>query len=457
MHNLLEKLIVWNTLTLIVLALLQLPLLYIFLRVMRERPRSDQARRQFPNQHPVSGKMRCEQIEDAASDGVSQEVEGEPPPPGRSPRVALVLCLRGQDPFLEACLRAALRQSYDNYQLKIVLDSDRDSAWPVVESVLRQTDRSAEILFLDEIPVHCGLKCSSLLHACRSLDEAIEFVAILDADTHPHESWLSELMAPFADPNVGATTGNRWYTPRKFSWPSLQRYLWNTHAVVQMVCFKIPWGGTLAIRCSVLKDSDLMELWSRALCEDTLVYSALKKLGLQLKFVPGLVLANQEDCGFGELCAWIRRQLVVAWLYHPHAIVTVIHGLVIAVFWYIAGILLVAALAAGNLPAAALAVAGPILHLVILMGHLPLLERTVVERIRHPHPKENWMKLGTVIAMPFAAFAFQTVYPAILISALLARRIRWRRVDYDVSGPFAIRRLNYCVYSDQDRRDEHSL
>ena len=73
-------------------------------------------------------------------------------------------------------------------------------------------------------------------------------VALLDADTIPHRTWLRELVAPLADPRVGAATGNRWYMPAEAGWAGLVRYLWNAAAVVQMYCYGIAWGGTLALK-----------------------------------------------------------------------------------------------------------------------------------------------------------------------------------------------------------------
>ena len=46
------------------------------------------------------------------------------------PKAAVVLCLRGTDPFLEDCLRAVLNQDYPQYEIRIVVDSRQDPAWP---------------------------------------------------------------------------------------------------------------------------------------------------------------------------------------------------------------------------------------------------------------------------------------------------------------------------------------
>jgi hypothetical protein len=70
-------------------------------------------------------------------------------------------------------------------------------------------------------------KCSSVTQAIERLDPSFEAVALLDAHTMPHRSWLRELVAPPADESVGAATGNRWYMPGGGSWGALVRYSWN--------------------------------------------------------------------------------------------------------------------------------------------------------------------------------------------------------------------------------------
>ena len=76
---------------------------------------------------------------------------------------------------------------------------------------------------------------------------------LADADTIAHPTWLRELAGALADPTVGAATGNRWYMPDEISAAAMVRYLWNAAAIVQMYCYRIAWGGTLAVKTSVLR------------------------------------------------------------------------------------------------------------------------------------------------------------------------------------------------------------
>src|SRR4051794_8202980 len=61
----------------------------------------------------------------------------EPPPAGPdAPRVAVLLPLRGADPFLTTCLAGLLDQDYPRYCVRIVVDSADDPAWAMVRSAV---------------------------------------------------------------------------------------------------------------------------------------------------------------------------------------------------------------------------------------------------------------------------------------------------------------------------------
>src|SRR5438105_2967893 len=59
-----------------------------------------------------------------------------PAAPAPCPRVAVILCLRGADPSLDACLNGLLHQDFPHYQVQIVVDNRTDSAWPRVHDHL---------------------------------------------------------------------------------------------------------------------------------------------------------------------------------------------------------------------------------------------------------------------------------------------------------------------------------
>ncbi len=99
------------------------------------------------------------------------------------PKTAVILCLRGADPFLANCLKALLEQDYPQYDLKIVVDSLEDPAWQVAgDTVADCNATNVQISPLKIASTVCSLKCSSLIQAVSELDSSYKVVALVDAD-----------------------------------------------------------------------------------------------------------------------------------------------------------------------------------------------------------------------------------------------------------------------------------
>jgi len=362
------------------------------------------------------------------------------PPDEDCPKTAVVLCLRGLDPFLDACIKAVLNQDYPRYDVHVVVDRRDDPAWREVERIAARCGgtrlRMEPLVRRRET---CSLKCSSLSQAVAALDDSYEVVALLDADTIPHRTWLRELVAPLADPRVGAATGNRWYMPVSATWASLVRYLWNAAAVVQMYCYGIPWGGTLAVKRRVLQESGLLERWQRAFCEDTMLYRALRQRGLRVAFVPSLMMVNRETCRLGGMLRWLQRQLLTARLYHPGWPAVVLHGFSTPLVLAAAAALVVAAMFSGQGEAAARVGAGLAIYLTALPVLLALMESSVRRIVRARGEPTAWLSVTALAKTAPAILLTQAVYPASLLTAAVLRDVEWRGARYRVDGPWQVR------------------
>jgi cellulose synthase/poly-beta-1,6-N-acetylglucosamine synthase-like glycosyltransferase len=360
-----------------------------------------------------------------------------------SPRTSMVLCLRGRDPFLETCLDQATRQDYPDYQLRMVVDNREDPAWDAAQSLAgRCGAERVHVETLTERRDTCTLKCSSLVQAIEHLDPSCEVVALLDADTMPHAQWLRQVTAPLADERVGAATGNRWYMPESASWGGLVRYLWNAAAVVQMYCYEIAWAGTLAVKRNVIDDAGLLERWRHAFCEDTMLRHELSKRGMRVKFVPSLMMVNREDISVSACLSWIRRQLLNARLYHPHWPLVLFHGVSTVLVLFLALAAVVAAAIAWNGRALAWVVGGLLTYELIMVSLLVAMELAVRRIVRSRGGATGWISLKTLIRLAPAIALTQVVYTIALIGAQFMRRVDWRGVNYDVAGPWDIRRID---------------
>lgn len=356
------------------------------------------------------------------------------------PPAAVILCLRGMDPFLPRCLAAIAQQDYPRFEVRVVVDRQGDPAWSAVERAIADHPSCAmTVTPLEARQETCSLKCSSLVQAATDIGDRVQFLAQLDADTIPHRSWLRELATALADEHIGAATGNRWYMPEDADWGSLVRYLWNAAAVVQMYWYRIAWGGTLAVKTSVIREAKLLERWSHALCEDTMLYTQLRPVGQRIAFVPSLMMINRESCDLPGFAAWVSRQLLTARLYHPGWPAVVAHGVGITLGLAAAVILLGAALLLGDLKTAALLGAGIVGYEVataLLLAPMEVAVRRLAKRRGEP---VAWLSGVKGVRLLVALVVTQVVYPVTLATACLARRIAWRAAQYRIGGPWKIR------------------
>ena len=370
------------------------------------------------------------------------------------PSAAVVLCLRGGDPFLGLCLERLFQQDYPNYRVLIVLDHPTDPAHEVLAQVLPKPRAcSVELLSLDTSLDRCSLKCASLVQALKQLGDSVQIVAQVDADTITHPTWLRELASGLAPADVGAATGNRWYMPHELSLGAAVRYLWNAAAVVQMDWYRIAWGGSLAFKLEAIRQAELIDKWQHALCEDTMSFRQLAMAGYRVVFVPNLMMINRENCSLRNFYAWVQRQLLTVRLYHPAWYAVVGHGISSATLLVIGWGWCVWALLQGQIASGIMLLLGMWgFAVALLLLILPI--ESAVRRIGEARGEQvRWISRPRPLFWMAMLCATQSVYSAALLACMSLRYVHWRGIDYRVSGPWQIQRLNYAPYRDMPRME----
>ena len=361
------------------------------------------------------------------------------------PKVAIALCLRGADPFLSNCLQALLTQNYPNYELKIVVDSKEDPAWDIATQIQNQTDIPVQISPLRIRRETCSLKCSALIQAVSDLHRDCEIIALVDADTIAHPNWLRELVRPLKDSKVGLTTGNRWYVPGT-QWGTLCRYIWNVAAVGQMYLYRIPWGGSLAIKTKIVRQAQLLEKWKQAFCEDTMLRRVLQEEGLQIESVASLMMVNREECALPNFRRWVNRQLLNAKLYHPGWLAILIYGMITGLIPALTGILALIAVFTGQWTSTIVLSSSLVAYIFVLLMLISIYERTIRRKLALRNeilPNHNAVTLFKLtLAIPLT----QLVCAIAFWQAMLTKQVEWRGITYQIKGPWEIELLEYFPY-----------
>ena len=343
------------------------------------------------------------------------------------PSVAIVLCVRGLDPSLEDCLKALVAQDYRRKKIFVVGDHEQDHGLQLARKMSQQEPGLLSVHVNNEILQTCSVKCSHLISMTRQIESEFDLIALVDADTVPDESWLESMVQPFVDSDVNATTGVRWFSVGGKKWGSWVRYIWNTAAIVQMVCYRIPWGGSLALRSSFLREADVLDEWSRGFCEDTMLQKLSRRTGGRIEVVPEAVISSEEETSLARCIPWISRQLLTARLHHPRWPLVLAHGLATGLLTWGSLVLGIVSLAMNLLLAAACFLAAHVLLQLCNIGLLNWIESPVLG-IRKMSAAMSRDPLRFFLAIPLTQFC----YVMAMGRTLLSRVVEWRNVTYRI-------------------------
>jgi cellulose synthase/poly-beta-1,6-N-acetylglucosamine synthase-like glycosyltransferase len=362
---------------------------------------------------------------------------------GPAMKVAVILPLRGADPFLERCLHGLLHQEYPAYTLFIVLDHEDDPARPIVERILARGHPSNVDIHVEVMTAwgkNCGLKNSAQLQVLSRLDKSFDVVTFTAADSIVAPDWLTSMTAPFADPKVGVASGLRWFTPRDCNWGTLVRHLYNAASFGQMYVFHLPWGGSQSMRCSILRETDILEYWGRCICEDTATYATLRKLGLRIEYVTKATHFNRETIDLPGAYEFIRRQLMCVRLHHVLWPVMLFANLANFIALVAAIGLAAVGLVSGDTTMATISVGLFGFYCIGMLSALTVGERLLWQRSDPPPPPISTWKLvpATIVTQVLSIYA--------MIETMFMRSIDWRGVTYAIDGRDRIRLVEYKPY-----------
>ncbi len=207
------------------------------------------------------------------------------------PTVSVVVPAFNASATLGALLESLVALDYPDYEIIVVDDGSRDATAAIASrhtvTLLRQENRGA------------SAARDAGLRRARG-----EIVAYTDSDTTVHPVWLRELVAPLADPRVGATTGRTTFLTdhRCTSWVRSLDILWrhdhrarDTHLAN---------GPNCAFRREVLLGLGGFDpRWYHA--EDTEVSYRLVRAGYLIRYVPSAQVFHVPE---GDWLSFLRKR-----------------------------------------------------------------------------------------------------------------------------------------------------
>ena len=353
------------------------------------------------------------------------------------PRTVLLVPCKGIDPDFQKNVTSFFNQDYENYLLWFVVADKADPAYAKLcklESRLSRGSKAQDIqILVAGQGQSCSQKIHNLLYCYERVADDVEVLAFADSDVCVRNDWLSHIVFPLQRPRNGATSGYRWFIPKKNNLATLAlsavnarvaQLLGNTHC-------NQAWGGSMAIKVDVFRQIGLDKIWPKVLSDDLSLSRAVKKAGKRVTFVPACLVASYEATTWRKLFEFGRRQFLITRVSAPRLWWFALLGSLCSVLglWGGAGLALyAAAIGEKNLT---LFAAVPISFFVSEVGRAVLRQKMISKLLKYDWPKMRAACAADILA----CWIWSLLLLFFIISASFGRTICWRGVRYKLLGP----------------------
>lgn len=277
---------------------------------------------------------------------------------GHEPRAFVIVPFKGLEKDLPGAIESLCNQRYGDYRLLLVVESEDDPAFAVLQRELdRHPDRLTQLIIAGIAPPHQGQKVHNQLAALRAIesesrDEDVWVFA--DSDAVPGPDWLAELVGPLCRrEKYGVSTGYRWLTPapdargRVRIWSHLASVMNSSAAcLLGRPRINFAWGGSMAVRVDVARQGGLVQCWTGALTDDYPLSRLCRHQNLKVAFAPACLVATPVSLNLAELVNFAHRQYLltrvyVPWLYKAALVIAGLYvaGLITSVAWLLAAVI----------------------------------------------------------------------------------------------------------------------
>ncbi len=368
-------------------------------------------------------------------------------------RTVLIVPCKGLDPDFQKNITSFFGQDYENYLLWFVVANKSDPAYAELyklKNQLRQNSKAHDVQVLVAGPVEratskaCSEKIHNLLYCYERIGDDVDVLAFADSDICVRSDWLSHLVWPLRQAKNGASSGYRWFIPKKNNLASLAMSAVNAK-VAQLLgdtWFNQAWGGSMAICVDVFRKLGIDKIWSKTLSDDLSLSFAVKKAGLKVTFVPACLAASYEATSWRELLEFGRRQFLITRIYAPgtwwfgllsslYSILGLWAGAGLAIYSKIVGWGLPHHDLIGGLNPTLLFTAVPVVFFAGQFIRAVLRQRMISKLLNKDLPQ---MK-AAITADILAFWVWSLLLLFFIISSAFGRTIRWRGIRYKLLGP----------------------
>lgn len=195
-------------------------------------------------------------------------------------------------------------------------ESDYDVSYPHLLEIAEKHPNARVLLAPNIIDnsLPRSQKVQNLMTAIAAFPDDVEVIAFVDADATIQRNWLTLLVQPLQDKNIGATVGARFYVPHTFNFASLVEAVWiNFQSALQGDHpLTMVWGGSNAIRRELLEEGNVLQRWHNATIEDLNLTHAVRDVKRKIHFVPDCIaMTHTQNRTWKQMMEFTNRQIVM--------------------------------------------------------------------------------------------------------------------------------------------------
>ena len=221
------------------------------------------------------------------------------------PSVTVLKPIYGLDPELTENLRSFCEQDYPEYQIIFGLHDKDDPAIPIIENVIKEFSDIDVSYIIDSRIYGANHKVSNLINLYPTAKHG--YLLIADSDMRVPDNYLSDVMAPFADTNVGAVTCLYSGSARGKLASSLNAMFINEwflpsvliSRIIQPVKFCL--GATMIVRRDLLDKIGGFKSLSDYLADDYMLGKMISDLGYKIHLSDFIVENIVEEASLKDL------------------------------------------------------------------------------------------------------------------------------------------------------------
>lgn len=313
-------------------------------------------------------------------------------------KVKVIVPCKGADVELSKNLASLKNQSYKNFSIVAVVDSENDQACYFI--------RENKLNMLLSRQQGKGSGKVKAISTAIAEDRDSDIFVLVDSDTRVNSHWLENLIYPLSDQTVGIVSTYPIY--ESVGKPGIWDYIkkvWG-YVGINMMEFRptrFAWGGSIAFRKNFLNSQDFQE-FSSSISDDSTLTKLCKEKSLKIAYAKDstpVIYSKESRKTFME---WSNRQIAITLSYSKSAFYAalIIYGLTI----FYLGILIPLSLLVWNM---------------FLLGYIPFILLIILNMQRE---KNRSLRIAV------ATFLIPFIFIVNMIHGRKNSQINWRGSTY---------------------------